>query len=131
MILAASAGDAGAYYAQAVNERNGENKTGPPVHLSVTREFPPPWSFRSGKTGFREPPARGPLALREVSCRCRRRFDTDRGPCCLWRDGLTLRAHLIVLNARACLFGESKSILASGHCSRGLSNSKTPLTYRN
>ncbi|XP_070270398.1 LOW QUALITY PROTEIN: protein sidekick-1 [Myotis yumanensis] len=38
VILAANAGDAGAYYVQAVNERNGENKTSPPVHLSVTRD---------------------------------------------------------------------------------------------
>lgn len=30
--------DAGAYYVQAVNERNGENKTSPPIHLSVARE---------------------------------------------------------------------------------------------
>uniref|UniRef100_A0A4X1TK74 Sidekick cell adhesion molecule 1 n=1 Tax=Sus scrofa TaxID=9823 RepID=A0A4X1TK74_PIG len=35
VILAATAGDAGAYYVQAVNERNGENKTSPPIHLSV------------------------------------------------------------------------------------------------
>ncbi|XP_054428409.1 protein sidekick-1 [Pteronotus mesoamericanus] len=38
VILAAAAGDAGAYYAQAVNERNGENKTSPPVLLSVARD---------------------------------------------------------------------------------------------
>lgn len=38
MILAVTPGDAGAYYAQAVNERNGENKTSPPIHLSVARE---------------------------------------------------------------------------------------------
>lgn len=38
VILAATAGDAGAYYVQAVNERNGENKTSPPIHLSVARE---------------------------------------------------------------------------------------------
>uniref|UniRef100_A0A8B9YIP7 Sidekick cell adhesion molecule 1 n=1 Tax=Bos mutus grunniens TaxID=30521 RepID=A0A8B9YIP7_BOSMU len=31
VILAAAASDAGAYYVQAVNERNGENKTSPPV----------------------------------------------------------------------------------------------------
>ncbi|XP_077930383.1 protein sidekick-1 isoform X4 [Halichoerus grypus] len=35
VILAATAGDAGAYYAQAVNERNGENKTSPLIHLSI------------------------------------------------------------------------------------------------
>ena len=38
MILAAAASDAGAYYVQAVNERNGENKTSPPMHLSVASE---------------------------------------------------------------------------------------------
>uniref|UniRef100_A0A8C6E6Y3 Sidekick cell adhesion molecule 1 n=1 Tax=Moschus moschiferus TaxID=68415 RepID=A0A8C6E6Y3_MOSMO len=38
VILAAAASDAGAYYVQAVNERNGENKTSPPVHLSVARD---------------------------------------------------------------------------------------------
>ncbi|XP_044088966.1 protein sidekick-1 [Neovison vison] len=42
VILAATAGDAGAYYAQAVNERNGENKTGPLIHLSVAREVGSP-----------------------------------------------------------------------------------------
>ncbi|XP_044931098.1 protein sidekick-1 isoform X2 [Mustela putorius furo] len=42
VILAATAGDAGAYYAQAVNERNGENKTSPLIHLSVTREVGTP-----------------------------------------------------------------------------------------
>lgn len=44
MILAATAGDAGAYYVQAVNERNGENKTSPPIHLSVARECRAPRS---------------------------------------------------------------------------------------
>lgn len=39
MILAATMGDAGAYYAQAVNERNGENKTSPLIHLNIAREF--------------------------------------------------------------------------------------------
>ena len=38
MILAAAASDAGAYYVQAVNERNGENKTSPPMHLSIASE---------------------------------------------------------------------------------------------
>lgn len=38
MILAVTPSDAGAYYVQAVNERNGENKTSPPIHLSVARE---------------------------------------------------------------------------------------------
>uniref|UniRef100_A0A8C3X7V3 Sidekick cell adhesion molecule 1 n=1 Tax=Catagonus wagneri TaxID=51154 RepID=A0A8C3X7V3_9CETA len=38
VILAATAGDAGAYYAQAVNERNGESETSPLIHLSVARE---------------------------------------------------------------------------------------------
>ncbi|XP_059010449.1 protein sidekick-1 isoform X2 [Mustela lutreola] len=42
VILAATAGDAGAYYAQAVNERNGENKTSPLIHLSVAREVGTP-----------------------------------------------------------------------------------------
>ncbi|XP_057606118.1 protein sidekick-1 [Hippopotamus amphibius kiboko] len=35
VILAAAAGDTGPYYVQAVNERNGENKTSPLIHLSV------------------------------------------------------------------------------------------------
>ncbi|XP_045020252.1 protein sidekick-1 isoform X1 [Bubalus bubalis] len=38
VILAAAASDAGTYYVQAVNERNGENKTSPPVHLSIARD---------------------------------------------------------------------------------------------
>lgn len=38
VILAATPGDSGAYYAQAVNERNGENKTSPLVALSVPSE---------------------------------------------------------------------------------------------
>uniref|UniRef100_A0A4W2C8V6 Uncharacterized protein n=1 Tax=Bos indicus x Bos taurus TaxID=30522 RepID=A0A4W2C8V6_BOBOX len=42
VILAAAASDAGAYYVQAVNERNGENKTSPPVHLSIASECPAP-----------------------------------------------------------------------------------------
>ncbi|XP_022356160.1 LOW QUALITY PROTEIN: protein sidekick-1 [Enhydra lutris kenyoni] len=42
VILAATASDAGAYYAQAVNERNGENKTSPLIHLSVAREVGTP-----------------------------------------------------------------------------------------
>ncbi|XP_032182933.1 protein sidekick-1 isoform X3 [Mustela erminea] len=42
VILAATAGDAGAYYAQAVNERNGDNKTSPLIHLSVAREVGTP-----------------------------------------------------------------------------------------
>lgn len=40
MILGVSLTDAGGYYAQAVNEKNGENKTSPFIHLSVTREYP-------------------------------------------------------------------------------------------
>nr|XP_060642877.1 protein sidekick-1 isoform X2 [Anolis sagrei ordinatus] len=36
VILATSAADAGCYYVQAVNERNGENKTSPFIYLSVT-----------------------------------------------------------------------------------------------
>ncbi|XP_053750090.1 protein sidekick-1 isoform X3 [Panthera pardus] len=35
VILAATSGDARVYYAQAVNERNGDSKTSPLVHLSV------------------------------------------------------------------------------------------------
>ncbi|XP_066129570.1 protein sidekick-1 [Saccopteryx bilineata] len=42
VILAATAGDAGAYYVQAVNERNGENKTSSPIHLSVTGDVGAP-----------------------------------------------------------------------------------------
>ncbi|XP_040085931.1 protein sidekick-1 [Oryx dammah] len=38
VILAAAASDAGAYYVQAVNERNGENKTSPPMLLSIARD---------------------------------------------------------------------------------------------
>ncbi|XP_037669666.1 protein sidekick-1 isoform X2 [Choloepus didactylus] len=38
VILAAGAGDAGAYYVQAVNERNGENRTSPFIYLSVARD---------------------------------------------------------------------------------------------
>ncbi|XP_063127931.1 protein sidekick-1 isoform X2 [Rattus norvegicus] len=38
VILATTASDAGAYYVQAVNERNGENKTSPFIHLSVARD---------------------------------------------------------------------------------------------
>ncbi|KAB0403468.1 hypothetical protein E2I00_001920, partial [Balaenoptera physalus] len=37
VILAATASDAGAYYVQAVNERNGENKTSPLIHLSIAK----------------------------------------------------------------------------------------------
>uniref|UniRef100_A0A8C6YM20 Sidekick cell adhesion molecule 1 n=2 Tax=Nothoprocta perdicaria TaxID=30464 RepID=A0A8C6YM20_NOTPE len=35
VVLATSAADAGGYYAQAVNEKNGENKTSPFIHLSI------------------------------------------------------------------------------------------------
>ncbi|XP_010015025.1 PREDICTED: protein sidekick-1-like, partial [Nestor notabilis] len=35
VILATSVNDAGGYYVQAVNEKNGENKTSPFIHLSV------------------------------------------------------------------------------------------------
>ncbi|XP_058141692.1 protein sidekick-1 isoform X1 [Dasypus novemcinctus] len=38
VILAAAARDAGAYYVQAINERNGENKTSPFIYLSVARD---------------------------------------------------------------------------------------------
>lgn len=40
VILGVSLTDAGGYYVQAVNEKNGENKTSPFIHLSVTREYP-------------------------------------------------------------------------------------------
>lgn len=40
VILATSATDAGSYYVQAVNEKNGENKTSPFIHLSVASEYP-------------------------------------------------------------------------------------------
>lgn len=53
MILAAEAGDAGAYYAQAVNERTGENRTSPPVLLSVVGESRnPPHRPESRALGF-------------------------------------------------------------------------------
>ncbi|XP_047635406.1 protein sidekick-1 isoform X2 [Phacochoerus africanus] len=66
VILAATAGDAGAYYVQAVNERNGENKTSPPIHLSVASESRKP----SEPSGSREfwgeagtPEATGPIIV--------------------------------------------------------------------
>lgn len=40
VILATSVTDAGGYYVQAVNEKNGENKTSPFIHLSVASEYP-------------------------------------------------------------------------------------------
>lgn len=40
VILATSLTDAGGYYVQAVNEKNGENKTSPFIHLSVASEYP-------------------------------------------------------------------------------------------
>lgn len=39
VILSAVAPDAGRYYAQAVNDKNGENKTSQPVVLTVESEF--------------------------------------------------------------------------------------------
>ncbi|XP_012587402.1 PREDICTED: protein sidekick-1 isoform X3 [Condylura cristata] len=42
VILAATAGDTGAYYVQAVNERNGENKTSPYISLSVAGDVGTP-----------------------------------------------------------------------------------------
>ncbi|XP_034525634.1 protein sidekick-1 isoform X5 [Ailuropoda melanoleuca] len=42
VILATTVGDSGAYYAQAVNERNGENKTSPLIHLSIARDVGTP-----------------------------------------------------------------------------------------
>ncbi|PKK23317.1 sidekick cell adhesion molecule 1 [Columba livia] len=41
VILATSATDAGSYYVQAVNEKNGENKTSPFIHLSVASATDP------------------------------------------------------------------------------------------
>ncbi|XP_063270838.1 protein sidekick-1 isoform X2 [Prinia subflava] len=41
VILGVSVADAGGYYAQAVNEKNGENKTSPFIHLSVARASSP------------------------------------------------------------------------------------------
>lgn len=35
MVLATAAADAGRYYVQAVNEKNGENKTSPSIYLNV------------------------------------------------------------------------------------------------
>ncbi|KAM4892049.1 protein sidekick-1 [Sylvia borin] len=41
VILGVSVADAGGYYVQAVNEKNGENKTSPFIHLSVARASSP------------------------------------------------------------------------------------------
>ncbi|XP_066185864.1 protein sidekick-1 [Sylvia atricapilla] len=41
VILGVSVADAGGYYVQAVNEKNGENKTSPFIHLSVARGSSP------------------------------------------------------------------------------------------
>ncbi|KAL6035203.1 hypothetical protein STEG23_027524 [Scotinomys teguina] len=38
VILETKESDAGAYYVQAVNERNGENKTSPFIHLSIAQK---------------------------------------------------------------------------------------------
>uniref|UniRef100_A0A480I300 Protein sidekick-1 isoform 1 n=1 Tax=Sus scrofa TaxID=9823 RepID=A0A480I300_PIG len=62
VILAATAGDAGAYYVQAVNERNGENKTSPPIHLSVASESQKP-SEPSGSREAGTPEATGPVIV--------------------------------------------------------------------
>ncbi|RLW01629.1 hypothetical protein DV515_00007838, partial [Chloebia gouldiae] len=43
VILGVSETDAGGYYVQAVNEKNGENKTSPFIHLSVA-----PWTLQTG-----------------------------------------------------------------------------------
>lgn len=43
MILATSAADAGGYYVQAVNEKNGENKTSPLIHLSIASKCANTW----------------------------------------------------------------------------------------
>ncbi|XP_049758675.1 protein sidekick-1 isoform X3 [Elephas maximus indicus] len=42
VILATEPGDTGTYYVQAVNERNGENKTSPFIHLSIARDMGTP-----------------------------------------------------------------------------------------
>uniref|UniRef100_A0A672MVD7 Sidekick cell adhesion molecule 1 n=1 Tax=Sinocyclocheilus grahami TaxID=75366 RepID=A0A672MVD7_SINGR len=39
VVLGTAAADAGRYYVQAVNERNGENKTSPSIYLSVASKF--------------------------------------------------------------------------------------------
>ncbi|XP_074246586.1 protein sidekick-1 isoform X4 [Saimiri boliviensis] len=39
VILATTPSDTGAYYVQAVNEKNGENKTSPFIHLSIARDI--------------------------------------------------------------------------------------------
>lgn len=39
VILSTVAPDAGRYYAQAVNDKNGENKTSQPVTLTVERKY--------------------------------------------------------------------------------------------
>lgn len=43
VILATSVVDAGGYYVQAVNEKNGENKTSPLIHLSIASKYPNTW----------------------------------------------------------------------------------------
>lgn len=65
MILAAAASDAGAYYVQAVNERNGENKTSPPVHLSIASECPARTATGAGDAG------RGDAATHGRGCAAR------------------------------------------------------------
>jgi hypothetical protein len=39
VILATTASDAGAYHVQAVNERSGESRSSPFIHLSVASEW--------------------------------------------------------------------------------------------
>lgn len=39
VVLGTVAADAGRYYVQAVNERNGENKTSPSIYLSIASKF--------------------------------------------------------------------------------------------
>lgn len=39
VVLGTAAADAGRYYVEAVNERNGENKTSPSIYLSVAGKF--------------------------------------------------------------------------------------------
>lgn len=38
VVLATAAADGGRYYVQAVNEKNGENKTSPSIYLNVAGE---------------------------------------------------------------------------------------------
>lgn len=39
VVLGTTAADAGRYYVQAVNERNGENKTSPSIYLNIASKL--------------------------------------------------------------------------------------------